>query len=78
MLPAHGPDHPDAVPVVQYYLDHRRERLDQVRAALVELGSDAGALAVVRKVYAEVDKRLWPAARSSVQAQLEYLRAEQN
>ncbi|MFE9786824.1 MBL fold metallo-hydrolase [Nocardia salmonicida] len=78
LLPAHGPDHSDAIPVVQYYLDHRRERLDQVRAALVELGSEAGALAVVRKVYADVDKRLWPAARSSVQAQLEYLRAEQN
>ncbi|MEU4597702.1 MBL fold metallo-hydrolase [Nocardia sp. NPDC023988] len=76
LLPAHGPDHPDAEPVVRYYLNHRRERLDQVRAALVELGSDAGALAVVRKVYADVDKRLWPAARSSVRAQLEYLRAE--
>ena len=36
----------------------------------------AGAFEVVRKVYADVDKRLWPAARSSVKAQLEYLRAE--
>ncbi len=76
LLPAHGPDHPDAAPVVQYYLNHRRERLDQIRAALVELGQDAGAFEVVRKVYADVDKRLWPAARSSVKAQLEYLRAE--
>ncbi|KAF0836696.1 MBL fold metallo-hydrolase [Nocardia caishijiensis] len=78
LLPAHGPDHSDAEPVVRYYLNHRRERLDQVRAALAELGPDAGALAVVRKVYADVDKRLWPAARSSVRAQLEYLRAEQD
>ncbi|MFF2086658.1 MBL fold metallo-hydrolase [Nocardia sp. NPDC058176] len=77
LLPAHGPDHPDLAPVAEYYLAHRHERLEQVRAALVELGSDAGAFAVVRKVYADVDKRLWPAARSSVQAQLEYLRAEQ-
>ncbi|MFC4124247.1 MBL fold metallo-hydrolase [Nocardia rhizosphaerae] len=76
LLPAHGPDHADAAPVLRYYLNHRRERLDQVRAALAELGQDAGAFAVVRKVYADVDKRLWPAARSSVQAQLEYLRAE--
>ncbi|MEV6063738.1 MBL fold metallo-hydrolase [Nocardia asteroides] len=76
LLPAHGPDHPDAAPVVRYYLDHRRERLAQIRAALVELGEDAGAFEVVRKVYADVDKRLWPAARSSVKAQLEYLRAE--
>lgn len=76
LLPAHGPDHPDLAPVARYYLTHRRERLDQVRAALAELGANAGAMAVVRKVYADVDKRLWPAARSSVQAQLEYLRAE--
>lgn len=76
LLPAHGPEHADLEPVVRYYLKHRHERLDQVRAALAELGENAGALAVVRKVYADVDKRLWPAARSSVQAQLEYLRAE--
>ncbi|MEU2256044.1 MBL fold metallo-hydrolase [Nocardia xishanensis] len=75
LLPAHGPDHPDLEPVARYYIKHRQERLDQVRAALRELGPSAGAMAVVRKVYADVDKRLWPAARSSVQAQLEYLRA---
>ncbi|MEU7767558.1 MBL fold metallo-hydrolase [Nocardia sp. NPDC049190] len=74
LLPAHGPDHPDLEPIVRYYIAHRRERLDQVRAALRELGPDAGAMAVVRRVYADVDKRLWLAARSSVQAQLEYLR----
>ncbi|MFI9505773.1 MBL fold metallo-hydrolase [Nocardia sp. NPDC052566] len=76
LLPAHGPDHPDLAPVAKYYIAHRRERLEQVRQALAELGPDAGAMAVVRKVYKDVDKRLWPAARSSVQAQLEYLRAE--
>ncbi|MFR9752628.1 MBL fold metallo-hydrolase [Nocardia sp. 004] len=74
LLPAHGPDHPDLEPVARYYIAHRHERLDQVREALRELGPDPGALAVVRRVYADVDKRLWPAARSSVQAQLEYLR----
>lgn len=76
LLPAHGPDHPDLEPVAQYYVAHRHERLDQVRAALRELGPDTDAMAVVREVYADVDKSLWPAARSSVQAQLEYLRAE--
>ncbi|WP_378736327.1 MBL fold metallo-hydrolase [Nocardia brasiliensis] len=76
LLPAHGPDHPDLEPVARYYIAHRQERLDQVREALRVLGPDAGAMAVVRRVYADVDKRLWLAARSSVQAQLEYLRAE--
>ncbi|MGX1779066.1 MBL fold metallo-hydrolase [Nocardia brasiliensis] len=76
LLPAHGPDHPDLEPVARYYIKHRQERLEQVREALRVLGPDAGAMAVVRRVYADVDKRLWLAARSSVQAQLEYLRAE--
>ncbi|WP_280235062.1 MBL fold metallo-hydrolase [Nocardia cyriacigeorgica] len=76
LLPAHGPDHPDLEPVARYYIAHRHERLEQVRAALVELGPDAGPMAVVRKVYADVDKKLWLAARSSVQAQLEYLRSQ--
>ncbi|MFQ6394662.1 MBL fold metallo-hydrolase [Nocardia sp. KC 131] len=77
LLPAHGPDHPDLEPVARYYITHRHERLAQVREALRVLGPDAGAMAVVRRVYADVDKRLWLAARSSVQAQLEYLRATQ-
>jgi len=75
LLPAHGTEHADLAPVARYYVRHRHERLDQVRAALRELGENAGAMSVVRKVYADVDKRLWPAAHSSVQAQLDYLRS---
>ncbi|MET7773923.1 MBL fold metallo-hydrolase [Nocardia sp. NPDC005366] len=75
LLPAHGPDHPDLEPITRYYMKHRQERLDQVRAALLELGPDADTMEVVRKVYADVDERLWLAAHSSVRAQLEYLRA---
>ncbi|PPJ39758.1 MBL fold metallo-hydrolase [Nocardia nova] len=74
LLPAHGPDHPQAEPVIGYYIEHRHQRLNQVRAALRELGDNATPLQVVAKVYADVDKRLWPAARSSVEAQLAYLR----
>ncbi|MGW0181876.1 MBL fold metallo-hydrolase [Nocardia sp. NPDC003345] len=78
LLPAHGPDHPDLEPVARYYIAHRRERLAQVRSALDELGADADAMAVVRKVYADVDESLWPAARSSVESQLAYLRSERD
>lgn len=74
LLPAHGPDLPDAAEVARAYLAHRRERLDQVRAALDVLGREAKPMQVVKHVYADVDKKLWPAARSSVKAQLEYLR----
>ena len=77
LLPAHGPDHPLLEPVARYYKAHREERLDQIRAALDDLGvsaKQAKPMKVVRKVYADVDKKLWPAARMSVKAQLEYLR----
>ena len=35
---------------------------------------DRTAAEVVRRVYADVDSVLWPAAELSVQAQLDYLR----
>lgn len=71
LLPGHGPIVDDAAPVVDYYLDHRADRLDQVRAAVAQ-----GARTprdVVELVYADVDESLWPAAELSVRAQLEYL-----
>ncbi|MCG7607402.1 MULTISPECIES: MBL fold metallo-hydrolase [Mycobacterium] len=75
VLPGHGPDLPDLRAVTAMYLAHREERLDQVRAALAELGDDAGARQVVEHVYTDVDQKLWDAAEKSVQAQLDYLRA---
>ncbi|MBF6136214.1 MBL fold metallo-hydrolase [Nocardia otitidiscaviarum] len=75
LLPAHGPDHLDAEPVIGYYLKHREERLQQVRDALEKLGPKAKPLQIVAHVYADVDKRLWPAAHSSVKAQLAYIRS---
>ncbi|WLP92556.1 MBL fold metallo-hydrolase [Gordonia sp. NB41Y] len=77
LLPAHGPDHPRLEPVARFYKAHREERLDQIQRALDEMGISARKakpMKVVRKVYADVDKKLWPAARMSVKAQLEYLR----
>ncbi|XVE48308.1 MBL fold metallo-hydrolase [Mycolicibacterium fortuitum subsp. fortuitum] len=74
VLPGHGPDLPDLEAVTAMYLAHREERLDQVRAALRELGEDASARQVVEQVYTDVDQELWDAAEKSVQAQLDYLR----
>jgi glyoxylase-like metal-dependent hydrolase (beta-lactamase superfamily II) len=75
VLPGHGPELPDLAAVTGAYLTHRQERLEQVRAALDQLGPDAAAMDVVRVVYADVDPVLWPAAELSVRAQLEYLRS---
>lgn len=72
VLPGHGPALADCAAAASYYLAHRRARLDQVRAALAA-GADTPA-EVVRVVYADVDRALWPAAEWSVQAQLAYLR----
>lgn len=74
VLPGHGPDLDDLRAVTAMYLSHREQRLDQVRAALRELGEDASARRVVEHVYTDVDEKLWDAAEKSVQAQLDYLR----
>ena len=74
VLPGHGPELPDLAAITSAYLAHREERLEQIRAALDQLGPDAAAMDVVRVVYADVDQVLWPAAELSVRAQLEYLR----
>jgi glyoxylase-like metal-dependent hydrolase (beta-lactamase superfamily II) len=74
VLPGHGPELSSAGEVARAYLAHREERLEQVRAALQDLGPDADVQAVVARVYADVDQVLWPAAALSVQAQLAYLR----
>jgi glyoxylase-like metal-dependent hydrolase (beta-lactamase superfamily II) len=71
LLPGHGPLLGDPAAVLDYYIAHRRERLDQVRAALA-----AGARTpaeIVAVVYADVDRAVWPAAEQSVRAQLDYL-----
>jgi len=74
-LPGHGPELGDLRAVAQEYLDHREQRLDQVRKALDELGPDATARQVVEVVYADVDRALWAPAEHSVNAQLQYLRS---
>ena len=72
--PGHGPVRPDAPAVARDYLRHRAERLEQVRQALAAGDTTPGE--VVARVYADVDRSLWPAAELSVRAQLDYL-AEQ-
>jgi len=74
VLPGHGPELTDAGAAARGYLAHRRERLAQVEAALAAGANTVGE--VVERVYADVDRRLWPAAELSVRAQLAYLRPD--
>jgi glyoxylase-like metal-dependent hydrolase (beta-lactamase superfamily II) len=80
--PGHGPVIEDALGALDFYLAHRRERLDQVRDALATLraaphpegiAADELPRRVVELVYADVDPVLWPAAELSVRAQLAHL-----
>jgi glyoxylase-like metal-dependent hydrolase (beta-lactamase superfamily II)/8-oxo-dGTP pyrophosphatase MutT (NUDIX family) len=71
LLPGHGPRVSDPLGWLSYYRRHREERLDQVRAALT--AGDRTPAEVVARVYADVDRTLWPAAEQSVRAQLDYL-----
>ncbi|MFH9575975.1 MBL fold metallo-hydrolase [Streptomyces sp. NPDC017454] len=71
VLPGHGPVLEDAQGVVEYYLAHRAHRLAQVETAVEDGLRTPGE--VVARVYADVDRSLWPAAELSVRAQLEYL-----
>lgn len=76
VLPGHGPELADAGTAAEAYLAHREQRLSQVRQALIDGGPELSAPEVVRRVYADVDRALWPAAELSVRAQLAYLRSQ--
>jgi glyoxylase-like metal-dependent hydrolase (beta-lactamase superfamily II) len=68
LYPGHGPAVPDAEARLGEYVAHRLEREREVLAAL-EAG-DRTPPAVVARVYADVDRGLWPAAELSVRAHL--------
>jgi glyoxylase-like metal-dependent hydrolase (beta-lactamase superfamily II) len=72
VLPGHGPALPDCAAAAGWLLEHRLERLEQVRGAL-ERGAET-AEDVVEMVYADTPLSLRVAAEWSVRAQLEYLR----
>ena len=72
VLPGHGPVLHRPLDAVRFYLRHRQERLEQVRAAVAEGARTARE--VVERVYTGVPREVLPAAELSVLAQLEYLR----
>jgi glyoxylase-like metal-dependent hydrolase (beta-lactamase superfamily II) len=74
LLPGHGPIVTDPMAWLSFYRRHRHERLDQIRAALA--AGDRSASEIVGRVYADIDRSVWPAAEQSVRAQLDYLRQQ--
>ncbi len=71
MLPGHGPTVTEPEQLLDTYLAHRAERLEQVRLAIA-----AGATSpmdVVQQVYQPIPDAVIPAALASVRAQWDYL-----
>jgi len=74
IYPAHGPRIDDGPGKLREYIDHRRQRDEQILAAL---RSGAGSVAgVVKIVYAAYPQALHAAAGESVTAHLVKLEAE--
>jgi glyoxylase-like metal-dependent hydrolase (beta-lactamase superfamily II) len=71
LLPGHGPLLADPAAALDFYIAHRAERLAEVEAAIA--AGDRTAADIVKRVYASVDRGLWPFAEWSVRAQLTYL-----
>ncbi|WP_433827612.1 MBL fold metallo-hydrolase [Actinoplanes sp. CA-015351] len=74
MLPGHGPARSDTAERANFYLDHRRERLAQVAAAMAA-GAETPA-AVVDLVYPDIDPAVRFAAEWSAAAQIDHLLRE--
>ena len=72
LLPGHGPVLASPAATLDYYIAHRRERLAEITAALD--AGDRTTAQIVARVYADVDRSLWPFAAWSVRAQVEYLK----
>ena len=70
----HGPEVRDVRAKLDEYIAHREARERQILAALAE--GPATLPELVARVYAEVDRRLWPAAGRQVLAYLIALEAE--
>jgi glyoxylase-like metal-dependent hydrolase (beta-lactamase superfamily II) len=69
LYPGHGPAlTEDPTAVLTYYQDHRRFRETQL--LLVLAAGPATPAQLVARVYADVDRRLWPAAEASTRATL--------
>ena len=74
LLPAHGPAIDAPGRLIRMYIDHRREREEQVLAAL--RAGDPSPDAIVARVYVGLADALVPMARESVTAHLRKLEKE--
>ncbi len=71
LLPGHGPLIEEPRSVVEAYLRHRFERLEEI-ASIMKSGATTDA-EIVDRVYVDIPPEVRPAALATVRAQIEYL-----
>lgn len=71
LMPGHGPVLEEPTNVVEGYLAHRRDRLQQVALAMRD--GAVSAREIVERVYIGIPAEVIPAAEATVRAQLHYL-----
>lgn len=78
IYPGHGPIIENPVPRIQYYIQHRQEREEQVLNALKEHGNSKymSEMDIVQIIYKQTPQKLWPAAAINVGHHLEKLQKE--
>jgi glyoxylase-like metal-dependent hydrolase (beta-lactamase superfamily II) len=74
LFPAHGPRVDDPSALIDWYLEHRRKREQQIVAA-IEAGHRT-VEAIAESIYDGLEPRLMPAARENVRAHLDKLAAD--
>lgn len=74
LLPAHGPVLPHADAVLSFYVAHRHQRSEQVRAALDRLGA-ATPLELAPVVYPDLAPPMWPVGAAQILTHLRWLAA---
>jgi glyoxylase-like metal-dependent hydrolase (beta-lactamase superfamily II) len=72
LIPSHGPVLEHAEAVLAFYIAHRHQRTAQIAEALRQLG-EVDVLALVGRVYAQVDPAVWPIAAVQLLAHLRWM-----
>lgn len=75
-LPGHGPEVVDVAADARRLAEHRRSRLEQVRAARAELGPDATVQQLTAHIYTELTPFLLRVAEQSTAVAVRYLDRE--
>ena len=75
IYPGHGPVVTDPVEKIQFYIQHRQQREEQILSCIAQSGP-LDSMQIVKIVYKETPEKLHPAANVNVNHHLEKLETE--